>query len=211
MFKSTIRPSIAMIESPAYYTSSYLKTVDDGTIRVFEDPNFFLAVSLDEDTAVSMASSPFGSILSKKHSNKNLIQFLDEVKRKLKDEGIRKLTIKHPVDIYDSFVDQQALIDAGLELVFSDVNQHLHLADDWLETIHQMQQRKIRKLKEEGFEFTTIPTSELKMVYDFLNLCRQFQGLNLNVSYQRISQMFQEMPGQYDCFGVFRQDKISAA
>jgi len=128
--------------------------------------------------------------------------------QKLKERDIQKVEINHPASIYESFIPASHL--KGYNTVYQDINQHLTLDENWESSIHHMQIRKLKSLREEGFEFRNIPLSELDTAYQFLRVCRQTQGIEINITWDLLSSLVKKMPTNYECFGVFRDDKISA-
>ncbi|MEQ9007290.1 MAG: GNAT family N-acetyltransferase, partial [Ekhidna sp.] len=104
----------------------------------------------------------------------------------------------------------QDLLKSGFSLSFRDVNQQIELTSDWEDRIHKMQQRKLQSLKADGFQFRKMKENELETAYKFLTVCRQAQGLQINISLEQLQTQNENLPSKLECFCVFRDEKISA-
>ena len=194
-----------------YFTKEYLLSQNHEDLILFEDENFLAYFSLKDDIAISIPKSPFGSYLSKKSNSEDFDSFESNACSKLKTRNVRSLEIRHPSIIYGEFIEPGVLKMAGHEVLYTDINQHIELRGDWEGSIHKMQERKLHILLNEGFEFKIMPKSYLKTAHQFIRACRESQGLEINISWDRLSRLDTAMPGRYQCFGVFRENKISAA
>ncbi len=193
-----------------YYNRSYLKSQNHSNLICYENKHFFLPVSIDQDVAISIPRSPFGSFFVKDSSNVDQFpDFIDQVKQDLKDRRIGSLKISHPSIIYDHFVHLDWLLKEGFRKDFDDINQHIPLRSGWLDGIHDMQKRKLAALQSEGFSFRKMGTDELQVAYQFVEVCRLAQELSINISYEQLKEL-SDQTGAYDIFGVFRSGKISA-
>lgn len=194
----------------AYFQKEYLSSQQYSQLRIAEDDNYFFPFCLEDKLAISIPRSPFGSIYLKTPHEENLHfqHFHSELNKSLREINIEKLQIHHPSAIYSNFIDSSYLSE--YKTLYSDINQHITLDHSWESRLHKMQVRKLDSLRSEGFEFRPIPLSELETAHQFLTVCRQAQGLQLNISWNLLSELTKKMPTTYECFGVFRGDKISA-
>ncbi len=193
-----------------YYNSSYLKSQNHSDLVCFENKHFFLPVSIEQDAAISIPRSPFGSFFVKDSTKTDQFpNFIDQVRHELKDRSISSLKVIHPAAIYDHFVTADHLLNAGFQKDFDDINQYIPLKSGWLEDIHDMQKRKLASLKDEGFSFRKMESSELQVAHQFVEVCRLTQELSINISYEQLKEL-SDQTGAYDIFGVFRSEKISA-
>ncbi|WP_420577558.1 GNAT family N-acetyltransferase [Ekhidna sp.] len=203
-------PQEITAELPAvYYHKSYFQTQTYQDFIAFSDKNFFTAFDLLDEVAISIPKSPFGSIFCLNSYVKGEY-FMDKTVSHLKEKGIRKIVITHPSAIYRSFLDETELIKYGFKPSFSDINQHVILNNEWESSIHKMQKRKLESLQNEGFEFRKMANDELETAHKFMTVCRQAQGLQINISWEHLKTLNEQLPGKYECFGVFREGKISA-
>jgi len=158
-----------------------------------------------------MPKSPFGSLLlsTDKISKEQIVKDFKAVLNDLRDRSINELVINHPSPIYPLF-DSSWFKEVGFQKVYEDINQHIELSSYWEDSIHNMQQRKLRSLVKEGFEFQKIPRDEVETVHKFIAACRQSQGLVINIPPNTLQTLVSTTNG-YDFFGVYRDGKISSA
>ena len=202
-------PQEITAELPAvYYHKSYFQTQTYQDFIAFSDDNFFIAFDQISEMAISIPKSPFGSIFCQREENAEC--FINSVLNHLKEIGTQKIFITHPPSIYDHFLKEHELIKSGFKQAFSDINQHITLDTGWDASIHKMQKRKLESLRNEGFEFRKMANDELETAHKFLTVCRQAQGLQINIAREHIKTLNEQLPGKYECFGVFREGKISA-
>ncbi len=193
-----------------YYKKSYLIAQQHDQLLCFDDSKLFLPLVIDGDTAISIPRSPFGSFFVKNiPSEDEFNQFLNFVLEQLKTKEVNRVQLIHPPKIYSRFLSLEWLTKAGFSVKYEDVNQHIELSTSWEKTIHEMQSRKLERLKTQGFEFKKMDNSQLETGYKFIDACRQVQGLNINISFDLLKELHQTTEA-YDVFGVFRDGKISA-
>lgn len=206
--------SLKNLQTPSfvsYFDPRYLTLQEYDNLQCFEDKDYLILFSVDHTTANSIPRAPFGSFVIKKaHQISSFGLFEDKISSLLKKTNVKKIKIKHPSSIYPSFVDIRALQKAGYKVQYEDINQHISLTADWKASIHKMELRKLKNLKVEGFEFRKIQESYLEKAHQFLTICREAQGLKINISWKKLASLMKEMPKTYDCFGVFRREKMSA-
>lgn len=193
-----------------YFQPNYFSAQNHESFISFSDDLHFFPMVLNETTAISIPRSPFGSIVCRNSSPEKVSVFLNGAVEHLKSMNTNRIELTHPSKIYGSFVPKESLLSFGFKKEFNDINQHLLLNPEWDDSIHTMQKRKLASLKAEGFTFRKMEDSELKTAYQFLTVCRQTQGLQINISWEQLNTLNSSLPGTYECFGVFRDSKISA-
>lgn len=196
--------------SLSYLRKEYLSSQSYNQFIGYSNQDFFIAFDITDKLAISIPRSPFGSFFCRNENAKELRSFWKGVSEDLKSKGVDKVVIKHPSTIYSSFVSQTQLKEIGFIVEYTDLNQQIELEKDWENSIHKMQERKLQSLKDEGFEFKKIRNEEVKTAHDFLSVCRQAQGLQINIELDHLKSLIKKMPNQYEIFGVFRDGKISA-
>lgn len=195
--------------SLTYYKKEYFQTQSYSNFISFNDDNFFIAFDINQEKAISIPRSPFGSIFRLSNTDGNMNSFLEKVFSELKNNGVRDVEIHHPSKLY-SPISLLDLENIGLNALHQDINQHIELTSDWEQSLHKMQQRKFATLLSEGFQFRKMEMSEMETAHKFLTVCRQAQGLQINISWEHLKNLVDKLPECYECFGVFRDDKISA-
>ncbi|MEQ9467536.1 MAG: GNAT family N-acetyltransferase [Ekhidna sp.] len=196
--------------APTYLRKEYLHSQSYAHFVGYSNPDFFIAFDVADKVAISIPRSPFGSFFCRNDHAVALADFWAEVSNDLKSKGVEKVEIRHPSEIYRPFADLAQLQKLGFTIAFTDINQHIDLSKEWQDSIHKMQARKLQSLKEEGFEFQKMGNDQVKTAYDFLTVCRQAQGLQINIEFDHLESLIDELPEQYEIFGVFRGGKISA-
>jgi len=195
-----------------YYNAAYFKSQSYEELTIAENENFFIAFNTANQRAISLEQCPFGSYAiraSVYDPEKQIEEFRNKLHMQLSKKRIRDLIIKHPSEIYTTHLSSDYL-KPFYQQVYTDVNQHIILSANYRDSIHKMQERKLQALISEGFEFRLIPQSDLKKAYDFLIVCRQAQGLEINITWDKLKSLATSLSDKYDCFAIFRENRISA-
>jgi len=192
-----------------YYHKNYFSNQQYTNFIAFSDSDQFIAFDIVDKVAISIPRSPFGSFYRLNGALESQT-FIANVQDELKKQGVTNQLIHHPSNIYSSFCGKEELQNAGYEEEYVDVNQHIALEIGWEDSIHQMQKRKLNSLQEDGFVFREMKPNELETAHKFLTVCRQAQGLQINISWEQLHKLATANPDAYSCFGVFRENKISA-
>lgn len=196
--------------SIVYFSQSYLSTQRHHQLLSYSTNNIKLIVVVSDQLAISIPRSPFGSFEIEKIVEEDQFRsFVNAVKKDLKKRNIKQLVIHHPSKIYNGFISTTILEKSGFSITYADINQHIALASNWPENLHKMQKRKLQSLKESGFEFRKMESSELETAHQFISACRQVQGLTINIEWEQL-QKLSEKTNAYESFGVFRDNKLSA-
>ena len=191
-----------------YFKSGYFNSQQHETLICYENNKFFFPLSNDGQTAISIPRSPFGSFFKKEECTLNEFEsFFSNLKDDLHKRQIETLKVTHPSMIYDSFIEEEWFHKVGFQENYSDFNQHIDLKNEL--NLHKMQERKLETLNREGFTFQKLPTEQLKTAHQFVKVCRMAQGLEINIPFETLNQLFQETKS-YDIFAVIRDEKISA-
>ncbi len=196
--------------SIVYFSQSYLSTQRHHQLLSYSTNNIKLIVVVSDQLAISIPRSPFGSFAIEKIVEEDQFRsFVNAVKKDLKKRNIKQLVIHHPSKIYKGFISTTILEKSGFSLTYTDINQHIALASNWAVNLHKMQKRKLQSLKESGFEFRKMESSEMETAHQFISACRQVQGLTINIEWEHL-QKLSEKTNAYESFGVFRDNKLSA-
>jgi hypothetical protein len=201
--------SIEVNSNLTYFTKEYLLTQDHPQFLAFENDHFMLPINISNQMAISIPKSPFGSIYKKSTFDASSWESLQvALEKELRSRNVTEIHLKHPSPIYEEIVKIDRLND--FSVLFQDINQHIALDEQWESRIHKMQKRKLHALQNDDFEFKLMSHSDLNTAYQFLTVCRQTQGLQVNISLESLQQLFQKIPKSYECFGVFREQRLSA-
>lgn len=192
-----------------YFQKGYYLSQVYANFVAYSNDNYFIPFDIIQDKAISIPRSPFGSFVRRNISDGRFDQF-HSLEAELQKRGVKEIEIHHPSQIYGEFIPQHIIEESGFKSIYVDINQHIDVSQDWEASIHNMQKRKLESLKKEGFEFRKMEADEFETAHQFLSVCRQAQGLQINISWEQLNTLTQRLPNTYDCFGVFREDRISA-
>lgn len=195
--------------SLAYFQNGYFQSQSYNQFIGYSNDEFFIPFDITHEMAISIPMSPFGSIIRRNDRGDEQI-FIADMLADLKDKSVKSIEIHHPSSIYEKFISSDALYRTDFQDAFNDINQHIELGEGWEDSIHNMQKRKLESLRAEGFEFRRMEKEEFETAHKFLSVCRQAQGLQINISWEHLKNLADSLPDVYECFGVFRDDKISA-
>jgi hypothetical protein len=203
--KSLPDPSIP--ENILFFKDTYQECQEYGNLRTLEDDYFFICFCVHDSSAVSLPKSLFGSVFSKRnYTLVDLKNFISRLKITLQKEGVTKLELIHPSNIYQS-VTFEELIKVGFTNQWKDINQHIALTLDWPSMIHKMEKRKLQKLNRDGYRFSEMDYTRLKESYDFIRKRRDEQGLVINIAFERLQKLY-ERTHSYQLFGVFFEAEL---
>ena len=209
--KHTSPTELKIKPAATYYTSQYLLAQSYPNLQLFSNSSFFVPVTIQSSDATTLERSPFGSYMSfSDGSLASFTSFEEEVVASLKTDGCTKMVARHPSPIYSDYVDREWLAKVGYAVIFEDINQHIDLTIGWEDRLHKMQLRKLKSLQEDGFSFQVISPRDIEIVHQFLTVCRLAQGLDINISLEKLRQLCDSLPNTYNFFGVYRESKLSA-
>jgi hypothetical protein len=197
-------------ESSIFYHPSYLDIQEHKKLRVFENDEFHVVFSIQNDLAVSLPQGLFGGVV-KKHRAVHFDvfeSFWREVRAELNKEGVTRAEIIQPPDIYKGYVQLQWLMEVGFSPMYEDITHHIHLRGFEL---HKMEQKKLDKLSSVDFAVKQLDVEDLHEAYDLLDACREEKGLKLNISFERLEALFQAFPDRYEIFMGYLNLKPSCA
>ncbi|MDW3194779.1 MAG: GNAT family N-acetyltransferase [Cytophagales bacterium] len=183
---------------------------------VFEQSKLSAAITLNcnDGIATSLNRSPFGSIwMNNKLSKETLHQFLDFIKTELAKMGIQKIQIICPSPIYAHAPTAEFWIKEGFRAFTHETNQHLIVKGAFDAGLHQMERRKLKKLRSGKIYFARelISNDLLSECHDFIDECRQEQGLKINISIDKLKELCFSMDGRYEVFTARAAETLVAA
>ncbi|MEP1032945.1 GNAT family N-acetyltransferase [Ekhidna sp.] len=194
----------------AYFQKGYFQSQVYTQFIGYSNEDLFIPIDITPENAISIPRSPFGSFFRRNLEINEEREFIEEILADLKSRAVKTLEIHHPSLIYSSFTSHQTLEETNFSLAFTDINQHIELSEKWEDSIHNMQKRKLDSLRSDAFIFRKMESTEFETAHKFLSVCRQAQGLQINISWEQLKSLNARLPAVYDCFGVFREGKISA-
>ncbi len=167
----------------------------------------------DHGVATSLSKSPFGSLYTKdKLPHSILQQFLAYIKDALSQKGYRKIEMTLPASIYDHFVSTGSWQKEGFKIVSEEVNQHLMTTGAFEKGLHQMERRKLNRLSSGKIKFQMEPPSTdiLTECHAFIAACRKDQGLEINISLEKLQALSARIDDRYDVYTARSGDSLVA-
>ena len=192
-----------------FYSSKYLEIQAHEEVRDFEDDRFQIFFSINEGVATSLPQSLFGSFECQSETTQAaFLVFVKATIDKLKGEAIHRIEVIHPPAFYAGFVPATWLDGAGFSEMYADINHHIVLTEFQM---HRMEKRKLAKLNRSGLIIRKLLSDHLREVYDFLDRCRKEKGLELNISFEKLTLLFQAFPDRYSIFCAYLADQLVSA
>lgn len=189
-----------------FYDPAYLEIQKHNQLRVFQDEKFRTAFSVTNGLATSLDRGLFGSVENFGSGNKAAFEnFIKSITDQLRQQHVLQLALIHPPKIYAGFVPLDWLEDTGFRKQFVDINHHIELSNFQM---HSMEKRKLEKLNQLGVVVSELDVGHLREVYDFLVTCRHEKKMELNISLEQLSSLFQAFPVRYSIFGAYLEGEL---
>lgn len=171
---------------------------------------------LTGNEAYSPFKSLFGSFEFSPRLHPNLLpEFWKYIENDLKSRGIEKVKITNFADCYGpkkSKLILNTLVNSGFSVMLKAVNHHIPIDENPLENrMHPMEVRRLNKCNKNSFLFSHEPADKANEIYDFLELCRQEQGLELSIPREKFLNYLANFPQSYLMFSVRNGVEILAA
>ena len=202
---------IKVFDEPVYYCNEYRDIQEYPTVRSiylldFEEKLIVGKVlfAVDESgTATSLSRAPFGSFC---HADELDQEVLHWWITSVLTEG---MSIRHPATFYNGFCSLQGTWKGQRT---EELNHHIDLSDYHLGKLHNMQMRRIRKCRNTGFDLVEVKGEEdLLNTYEFIEKCREAQGLIINISAAKFIKSFSLLPSHYRAFKIINPQGETAA
>jgi hypothetical protein len=166
-----------------------------------------------EHHALSLPSSPFGSIYSNEVCTVEFISyFIQEIKQSLINKGIRKITIKHYPACYGSRAHDlayTALSQQDFNVTCTELNQYLEVnTSNKKKLFDHSKLHLIKKCKEAGFTVSISPTFDAEKWFDILVRSRALRKHPMTIDLEGLRSLTKGSPTSYHFFEVKDGDKI---
>ncbi|MEL7146276.1 MAG: GNAT family N-acetyltransferase [Bacteroidota bacterium] len=191
------------IQLPIYYHDEYLKIQGLAKARkhsLLDIENKQVVgqtIFCESDSAglVSLPAAPFGSVYCDTKTDTSVItNWLQAILQ-------QGMVVRHPPAFYQNLIELPATLSFHRRI--EDINHHIELSNYHLGKLHNMQIRRVRKCKKAGFDLEIVDNpEELESLYDFIKMCRQEQGLVINISREKFLQSFLLLPNYYQALRI---------
>ena len=171
---------------------------------------------LDEKKAYSPYKSLFGSFEFNPKIHPNLLgEFWGFIESDLKSRKIENVKITNFAGGYAPKKAEMVLktMDkSGFHITLKAVNHHITIDEDPLdERMHSMEKRRLNKCKKNGFTFREEPLTNANEIYDYIQSCREEQGLKVSLPREKFMYYLTDFPQNYPFFSVRMGNQIMAA
>lgn len=148
-----------------------------------------------------------GFVISRDIKTADLISFIQETERKLKECGIRELSFRQFPDAYSP--DRAAVLSyclrfCGFNQEVVDLNYHLELSDTSI-GLKESEPARIKAAKNAGFIFQKEGPDAVSGVYSLLKFSRASRGYPVTMDAAAFHEMFRSFPDHYQIFSLFHK------
>lgn len=169
-----------------------------------------ITFDIKDNQATSLPGCPYsGVVFLAVVTPSDFNGFLRKVCQHLKARGVEEILIKQsPVFAWDRLCSgaDETFIEAGFEQAQVEINHHIPLGQsDYLSSIHSMQRRKIKKCMEHQLIFKEEKHHILAQAHQFIEHCRNQQGLPVNISLGQLAKTVETLPNYYRIFTIRNQ------
>ena len=192
-----------------YCHDDYAKVQRFQSYHRFHSEHIVFCVECIDHKAICLPKSPIGGLSCFNGRKSDFLQFYEKSERSLAQNGVSSLEITLPPDYYQGVPDKSWLEPLGFSERVSEISHYIPLEGPLWRKIHTMQQRKLKQAP--AFDLTLKSASALRSVYDFIAQCRKNQGLEINMNFDTLEQLFQTFPDRYQIFTAERNGTLLAA
>lgn len=142
-----------------------------------------------------------------------LDKFMDALILWCSDNGIAQVQLKLPSSVYSENYDHllQLLNVAGFTELVREVNQHLVVSEEiYSEVIKYNERKKLRRCKEQRFEFKYMQSDQLHQAYRLIADTRIRNTFPVSMTLDKLRKMFSVFPDNYFLFGVYDSKRLIA-
>lgn len=170
---------------------------------------------LSENIAYSPYKSLFGSFEFSRTVHPNLLlDFWTFIEKDLIFRDINKVKITNFAGCY---ADKKAKLIvntfdvSGFSIALKAVNHHIVVEEKPLESqLHSMEKRRLKKCIDNGFSFAEEPISNAAEIFNYIQTCRNEQGLEVSITKDKLLEYLRLFPQNYPLFSVRRNGKLAA-
>lgn len=191
-----------------YFHPDYLDTQHFSNLKVFRSEDFLACFSVEGSTAKSLPRSPFGGIYSF-NNRKVAFDFVHHIEDELGQLGVNEIWINQPPHFYSSFISTEELQRAGYQPQIIETHQYIPITNELYGQLHLMEKRKLKN--KQDFFIRKAKAEQAPEIHQFIAECRQENGLEINISLEKLQKLLKLFPGRYELFEARKADKLAAA
>ena len=189
---------------PIFFLDGYHNAQDYKNIIILKINNAcYIPLEINNQEAKSLPFSLFGSIFCTESDFSHTT--LDLLFQWLQSNGMKSLEVTHPAEIYSDFIDGEAYLPFANNIK-SDYNQHLVLDENIVARMHNMEKRHWNHRENITITFS----DDYSEAHDLLKQCRTAQGLEINISKEKLMALSRAFPERYEIMLARISDEIAA-
>lgn len=193
-----------MKQIPFFLSQEYLQRQED--LVLLEEKGVFISISGTE-YGQSPGRAPFGGFFFPDENGKDIFgSLLLKLENHAISTGMRSLEIQMPPGIYWNHPQkpwfEEKMRSFGFAEVFTEINYHLNLEEDFRKNLRPSERWKLRKAEKMGFRFGDVLQPDWNLVYNFLLESRRRRGYQLSMSRQELKDCFDTFPERYRLWEV---------
>lgn len=176
----------------------------------------FLWINISGNIAHAPLRAPFGSFEADANlSPRVLYDFIAYVIDSLKTDGVTKIVVKNPPDIYNlsaSALLNTLLLNQGFTIMDAEVSSVIPVSTaPYADLITEWEHRKLRQATASEFSFQQHDSPHLESIYSFIESCRQEKEYTLSMSLPELKQLQTTFADQVMLFAVSKESVLAAA
>ncbi len=174
-----------------------------------------LSVHVEDGAAISPVKAPFGSIqYSNDISPEGLYEFIGECEERLRRKGVRAIRLVEPPLYYRESGEllHTLFYNRGYRVTNADLSCGLKVDSlNFEEKLSSSLKRRFREARDKGLRFKTIPSSDLELVYRFIDRCGTARGHALSMTLENLQKTVDVFKDRFFLFGAMLEKELVAA
>lgn len=204
------RPQNLVIQSLSGWHSYYALRSEKKVVRAR------VHFHIQDHVAMSPYRNPFGSFeFSETFPPRELYEFIHWVELQLTAKGAKRIEIKSYPQLYNqpcSSILSTLLINHGYQVKTSELSACIEVNPNALyHTMSSWEKRKVGQIRKTNLRFSSIPSSKIKEVFDFISSCREEKRQSLSMTYGQMKTVCDHFPEEFCLFGVYDNQALAAA
>lgn len=194
---------------PVYCLEQYAKVQNYDQYFRFESEFGMFCFEVKDHLAHSLPKCPIGGSVIWTKEYAQFSNKLMDVEYQLRQAGAREIVVTTNPEFYPTHIPAEWMLDQGYLAKFTEITHFLPISDSFKNRLHTMQKRHLSRKPD--FELLLETADSLNEIHDFISKCRKQQNLEINISLEKLQQLFQELPEKYDLFTARQANQIISA
>lgn len=192
-----------------YFTPQYAQIHQLQTFQKIHSECAQVSFFIDNDRAVSMPKSPIGGFFIENAHKADFLDFLGKAEKALRAMGVKSMEVVQAPHFYPGAVSPTILELIGFHREVAEITHYIPIDGKLEERMHSMEKRKLTK--ETSFTCQIEPHESLLEIHQFISRCRQEQGLEINIDFEKLQTMVSAFPDRYLLFTARKNEKLISA